>query len=525
MANKDNQPFDIPDPEAAGWKEDPDRPGYWLWETEVPVTEAPVDGIQYGRQDASWTEIKHPTVHWNGGSGGISTNASKAIVGREDNEGVGLYASGRIAVWETGQNNNRLWNGYGAGSVTSYIQADGDAKFSGNVDLLAVGRFGRASLGFDTNLVFARGSNDLPTGVDLGNDSYKWNNATFAGTVTANSLSADTVNANTVNATSATFEGDVVIKGELLDENGDPAGGGSGPEVEVGSELGQMLTWRTDRWEKNNSLRQYGDAVSGKLFDYAPYTSTGSGGTPADSNRRADFRVRSNEGDARLTAATQVGKASVEFVTGEDSLTSLASIWSHTGSYGDFRAGELVFETGDTPRVTITADGKVGIGEGRPTALLHVEGVNSQCAQFRGESYELINVNFGSGTAEFDIRNTTTFHIKRSGTSAIAIDGSANCTFSKNVTAPDFVATSDERVKDNISTAPVGIIDSLKGREWDWAESGEKGSGVVAQELEQVLPHLVHTDDEGMKSVAYNGLLAYLIEEVKSLRAELEALK
>ena len=102
---------------------------------------------------------------------------------------------------------------------------------------------------------------------------------------------------------------------------------------------------------------------------------------------------------------------------------------------------------------------------------------------------------------------------------------SGNSTVSGTITATDFVATSDERVKDNITTAPVGLIDSLKGREWEWNESGEKGSGVVAQELEQVLPHLVHTDDEGMKSVAYNGLVAYLIEEVKALRAEVEALK
>jgi hypothetical protein len=98
-------------------------------------------------------------------------------------------------------------------------------------------------------------------------------------------------------------------------------------------------------------------------------------------------------------------------------------------------------------------------------------------------------------------------------------------THNGKITATDFIATSDERVKDNITTAPVGLIDSLKGREWDWKESGEKGSGVVAQELEQVLPHLVQTDDEGMKSVAYNGLVAYLIEEVKALRAEVEALK
>ena len=98
-------------------------------------------------------------------------------------------------------------------------------------------------------------------------------------------------------------------------------------------------------------------------------------------------------------------------------------------------------------------------------------------------------------------------------------------TYNWEITATDFIATSDERLKDNITTAPVGLIDSLKGREWDWSESGEKGSGVVAQELEQVLPHLVHTDDEGMKSVAYNGLIAYLIEEIKDLKAQVEALK
>ena len=93
------------------------------------------------------------------------------------------------------------------------------------------------------------------------------------------------------------------------------------------------------------------------------------------------------------------------------------------------------------------------------------------------------------------------------------------------VTAANFTASSDERLKEKVTTAPVGFIDSLKGREWEWKESGEKGSGVVAQELEQVLPHLVHEDDEGMKSVSYNGLVAYLIEELKDCRERIAALE
>ena len=123
----------------------------------------------------------------------------------------------------------------------------------------------------------------------------------------------------------------------------------------------------------------------------------------------------------------------------------------------------------------------------------------------------------GWATGEFRVQVADTWG---SYSSAIALKVGQN-----GCTAPDFIATSDERAKDNITTAPVGLIDSLKGREWDWKESGEKGSGVVAQELEQVLPHLVHEDDEGMKSVSYNGLVAYLIEEVKALRAEVEVLK
>ena len=92
-------------------------------------------------------------------------------------------------------------------------------------------------------------------------------------------------------------------------------------------------------------------------------------------------------------------------------------------------------------------------------------------------------------------------------------------------TAADFISTSDERLKDNITTAPVGLVDSLIGREWEWKESGRRASGVVAQEIEKVLPHVVSEDPEGTKAVSYSQLTAYLIEEIKECRrriAELE---
>lgn len=89
----------------------------------------------------------------------------------------------------------------------------------------------------------------------------------------------------------------------------------------------------------------------------------------------------------------------------------------------------------------------------------------------------------------------------------------------------DVTAYSDEALKENIVPAPIGIIESLRGVEFTWIEDGKQGSGVIAQEVEKILPHLIHDHEDGHKSVNYNGLIAYLIEEVKSLKAEVEALR
>lgn len=96
-------------------------------------------------------------------------------------------------------------------------------------------------------------------------------------------------------------------------------------------------------------------------------------------------------------------------------------------------------------------------------------------------------------------------------------------TYPGTFTATDVVATSDERKKEQITTAPSEVIAAIQGREWLWKESGEKGSGVIAQELEAAgLEHLVHINDDGFKAVSYNGLFAYVIEELKALRAAYE---
>jgi len=49
--------------------------------------------------------------------------------------------------------------------------------------------------------------------------------------------------------------------------------------------------------------------------------------------------------------------------------------------------------------------------------------------------------------------------------------------------------------------------------------------GVIAQEVEEVLPEVVHTDTEGMKSVDYGKMVGVLIEAIKELKQEIDELK
>jgi hypothetical protein len=93
------------------------------------------------------------------------------------------------------------------------------------------------------------------------------------------------------------------------------------------------------------------------------------------------------------------------------------------------------------------------------------------------------------------------------------------------VTAQDFDSLSDINYKENVNTINGALIkvEQLRGVKFDWKESGSPSYGVIAQELEEVLPELVHGDSP--KTVNYNGIIGVLIEAIKELKAEVEELK
>ena len=95
--------------------------------------------------------------------------------------------------------------------------------------------------------------------------------------------------------------------------------------------------------------------------------------------------------------------------------------------------------------------------------------------------------------------------------------------------------SSDKNLKTNVETIENALdtLDGIRGVYFDWNETArrmypertERDIGVIAQEVEAVLPELVQTRDNGYKAVKYEKMVAFLIQVVKELKAEVAELK
>ena len=93
-------------------------------------------------------------------------------------------------------------------------------------------------------------------------------------------------------------------------------------------------------------------------------------------------------------------------------------------------------------------------------------------------------------------------------------------------------ASSDIRLKDNLEliSNPLQKINQIGGYSFVWNEEKQdiyKGTdyGVIAQEIEEILPELVDTRENGYKAVKYDKLVSLLIEGIKDLSKQVEELK
>jgi|GEM_PF-790570 len=133
-----------------------------------------------------------------------------------------------------------------------------------------------------------------------------------------------------------------------------------------------------------------------------------------------------------------------------------------------------------------------------------------------------ININYDPDI--IDVTSPGSIQLKRDTT----ITGNGQVTGLLRVQG-DIIAfyTSDERAKTNIKQIENSLykLDSINGVEFDWKKDGTHDIGVIAQEVQKVLPEATSLRSDGYLGVNYDKIVPLLINSIKELKKEVEDLK
>jgi hypothetical protein len=173
--------------------------------------------------------------------------------------------------------------------------------------------------------------------------------------------------------------------------------------------------------------------------------------------------------------------------------------------------------------------GNVGIGESSPDNKLHVNsGSTNVAAKFEStDSIAAIQFTDSGGSAEIGCSGTSnTFY--PNGALKMSLDSSGNLVASGNITA--YGSPSDIKLKENIEVIDNALdkVKQLKGITYDLKSDGNRLTGLIAQDLEKVLPEAVYTakdlEDEEHLAIRYGNTVGLLVEAIKEQQEQIETL-
>ena len=150
-----------------------------------------------------------------------------------------------------------------------------------------------------------------------------------------------------------------------------------------------------------------------------------------------------------------------------------------------------------------------------------------------GNGSQLTGISSGGATIADDTTTNSNYYpvfaTATSGSLTTATISSTKLTFnpsSGTLTAVDVNTSSDRNFKKNVKNIKSALskINSIQGVSFNWKETGQRSYGVIAQDLIQVLPELVHSAERGL-TVSYLPLIAILIEAIKEQQQQIDQLK
>jgi hypothetical protein len=378
------------------------------------------------------------------------------------------------------------------------------------------------------SVVFSSGSNRFG---DFGNDIHSFTGSVqISGSIVTIGSSTATSYNGTINATNGVVSGSSQVVGILSSLN----------------------TYTGSQDTKNSTLATYTASVNSQLSNLNTATSsyeTKGGGIVSSS--------------AQITAFGFVSSSTP--LTSLNTFTSSINVWSSsiatTGS-NSFNGNQQI--TGSllvSQNITGSASASfisLAVNTATPAQKIHLKGiVGIEAGTTGGNTADQIVFGYnGSGLTQYTHKiqtghdaqsalNRMDFLIANSSNTwktplqlrpdVINVSGSLIVTGS--ITATDDItafATSDIRLKENIIPIPNALtkVNQISGNTYDWKEGfdnihNHKGNdvGVIAQEIEAVLPQLVVNRDNGYKAVQYEKIIPLLIEAIKELSNKIDRLE
>ena len=104
------------------------------------------------------------------------------------------------------------------------------------------------------------------------------------------------------------------------------------------------------------------------------------------------------------------------------------------------------------------------------------------------------------------------------------LDVNGNINSSNTVFAVHFDNVSDISLKENVNPLhdAIDTLNKLTPVSFNWKDTDNKSYGLIAQEVEQILPTIVHSKPDGTKTVNYIEIIAFLIAAVKDLQRQID---
>lgn len=240
--------------------------------------------------------------------------------------------------------------------------------------------------------------------------------------------------------------------------------------------------------------------------------------------------LRLEDSDATMGSGSQ--QALVQFHAGSD---LIGQVGFNTGAANmgivQYQDAPLLFQTNGSTRQTIDGSGNIGIGTTSPSQIGSGWG---PVLDVSGDAPQLVLHDLSPGALDWAIGNSQgKLHFRDSSATRMTIDSSngyigigtsgptEKLEVSGNILAEAYLYPSDRDLKKDIRPLEdaLGKLSGVEGVSFRWRESGGSSIGMIAQEMENAYPELVHDTRKG-KTIDYVSFTAVLLQAVKELEQQ-----